>query len=288
MARIIDKNTRLIDVDFGPISVNISRVLGQEFPDGTVGNTATFGGSGLNQILRTQTDTIKAGSFIQFQLVDLDYMARNNQVMQPVEVSVQRSAAVPYGTHENGNNFVMLKEYILILTRPLDNQSLANTTATSLYDFFDEVGLQRGSTSFGGGYGVKFEQNIYAECRQYVFSNTSGATLSNGELVTNPPQATLASIFGQPVLQDVNTWGSLSAITGPNLYCYRVIESELQGFGAGANIFTNVDFGGFTSLRFPPVTVAFLCKDPNLTEGQYLTRVANAMNNTAEDGVVHE
>jgi hypothetical protein len=286
MARIIDKDTRLIDVDFGPITVNISRILGQEFPDGTPGNQATFGGDGLSQELRSEADGKIAGSFIQYQQIDLDYMTRNNDVMQPVEVSVQRTAAVPYGNHQNGNNFSMVKEYILVLSRPLNHADIL--AVIDPYQFFDEVGLQRGSTSFGGGYGVKFEQNIYAECRQYVFSNTSGATLSNGELVSNPAQGVLASWFSQPILQDVNTWGSLSAITGPNLYCYRVVSCELQGFEADATIFTNVGFGGSTSLRFPPVTVAFLCKDPKFTEGQYLTRLANAMNNTAEDGVVND
>ena len=97
MARIIDKDTRLIDVDFGPLTVNIARAAGQEFPDGTVGNTATFGGGGLTQVIRSDDSGKISGSFIQYQMIDLDYMARNNEVMQPVEVSVQRTAAVPYG-----------------------------------------------------------------------------------------------------------------------------------------------------------------------------------------------
>lgn len=285
MARILDKDTRLIDVDFGPVTVNIVRTALSEFPDGTPGNLATFGGNGTNQLLRSDTGgQLTAGSFIQFVRLDLDYMTLNNEVMQPVEVSVQRSASTPYGTHENGNNFNTIQEFILIASRPLNNEDLV--AAINPYEFFSDMGLNRGSSFYGGqdAGGITHEQNIYAERRQYAFTNTTGATLSNGELVTTPAQTTLASIFSAPQLLDINTWGSLSAITGPNLYCYRVVYSEMQSFLADQTIFTNVGYGGNTSLRFPPVNVAFLCKDPNYTEGEYLTRLANAMNSIPEDG----
>ena len=83
---------------------------------------------------------------------------------------------------------------------------------------------------------------------------------------------------------EVNTWGSMSAITGPNLYAYRVFFVQLQGFDAADDIFINAGFGGFTSLRIPPVNIAFLCKDPSYTEGEYLTRLANAMSALPEGG----
>ena len=51
MAKILDKDTRLIDVDFGPVTVNIGRTALNEFPDGTAGNQATFGGNGTNQFI---------------------------------------------------------------------------------------------------------------------------------------------------------------------------------------------------------------------------------------------
>lgn len=275
----------MIDVDFGPVTVNIARPALSEFPDGTAGNQATFGGSGTNQFIRSDAGGVgTAGSFIQFERLDLDYMTMNNEVMQPVEVSVQRSASTPYGTHENGNNFDTIQEFILIASRPLNNEDIAG--AINPYDTFNEIGLNRGSTAFGGvnAGGLTHEQNIYAERRQYAFTNTTGATLSNGELVSAPAQSILASIFSAPQLLDINTWGSLSAITGPNLYCYRIVYSSMQSFKADQTIFTNVGFEGFTSLRFPPVSVAFLCKDPNYTEGEYLTRLANAMNSIPEDG----
>jgi len=201
MARILDQNTRLIDVDFGPVTVNIGRAALKEFPDGTPGNQATFGGNGTNQFIRSDTGgQLTAGSFIQFVRLDLDYMTMNNEVMQPVEVSVQRSASTPYGTHENGNNFNTIQEFILIASRPLNNEDLV--AAINPYDFFSDMGLNRGSSFFGGqdAGGITHEQNIYAERRQYAFTNTTGATLSNGELVSTPAQTTLASIFSAPQL----------------------------------------------------------------------------------------
>ena len=88
-------------------------------------------------------------------------------------------------------------------------------------------------------------------------------------------------------LAEVNTWGTMSAITGPNLYCYRVLYSELQSFPGGHLVFENVGLGGYTTLYFPPVNVTFLCKDPNYTEGEYLTRLANAMNSIPEGGATN-
>lgn len=284
MALKIDKDTRLIDVDFGPVSLNILRATGELMPDGTVGNTATFGESGTSQLLRTDASGLAAGSFIQFVRLDLSFMTKNNEVMQPTEVSVQRTCQTPFGSHQNGNNFDILQEFILVTSRPLDNQGII--AATMPYNYFNEAGLDMGSSSFSGtnAGGLTQAQTIYAERRAYAFSNQTGATLSNGELVSNPAQSTLASIFGAPTLLELNTWGSLSAITGPNLYCYRVLFSKLQTFEADSSIFTNVGFGGFTTLTAPPVSVSFLCKDPNYSEGQYLTRLANAMNSIPEDG----
>lgn len=287
MARIIDKDTRLIDVDFGPLSVNIGRTAETPFPDGTAGNIATIDGDGQNSLLRFDEAGVVAGSFIQFKRLDLDYMTMNNEVMQPVEVSVQRTASTPDGTHSNGNNFKNMYEYIFILSRPLNNQDII--ASFNPYIVFNKLGLDTGSSAYGGppgsgGGGVSHAQNIYAECRTYSFSLTDGATQANGELVSG---GTENSFFTDMRLAEVNTWGTMSAITGPNLYCYRVLYSELQSFPGGHLVFENVGLGGYTTLYFPPVNVTFLCKDPNYTEGEYLTRLANAMNSIPEGGATN-
>lgn len=280
MARIIDKDTRLIDVEYGNVIVNIVRAINEPICDGTTGNTATNSGPGVSQVVRFETSGLYTGSFILYDKIDLSYMTSNNEVMQPVEVSVQRSSPVPYGTHENGNNYDVVQEFLFVFTRPLNNVAIA--ASANPYQQFNRMGLNMGSSAFGGanGGGVSHEQNVYAEKRTYVFNSTSGATQTNGELVAGNTQ--LNSQFGEPQLINVNTWGSLGAITGPNLHCYRVVIMQAQSFDADASIYTNVGFGGFTSLEFPPINVTFLCKDPKYSEGEYLTRLVNAMNNLQE------
>ena len=277
MARIVDKDTRLIDVDFGPIFIQGARDENAAFP---APNQFVSSGPGVDQLIRFDDQDIQAGSFIQYQMVDLSFMTQNNEVMQPVEVSVQRTAPVPYGTHENGNNYDTLQEFIFILSRPLNNNALEISAFP--WTALQQLGLDYGTSSFGGasGGGVSQEQNIYAEKRTYAWNSNLGATVANGGLI--PGNATLESQFGEPALTDVSTWGSMSAITGPNLHCYRMVFSRVQGFVAGPTVFTNVGIGGFTTLQYPPVNITFLCKDPNYTEGEYLTRLANAMNNLQE------
>jgi hypothetical protein len=286
MARKLDKDTRLIDVDFGPVTVNILRQIGEQEPQGVTGSEATFGGSGTNQFLRSDSQGEIAGSFIQFERLDLDYMTLNNEVMQPMEVSVQRTNAVPSGTHENGNNYEVIAEYLFVFSRPLANNEFLGLV--NPYQFFEQVGLNMASPAFGGGYGVNFEQNIYAEQRFYQWNSTKLTSQTTGDLVAG--NAALWTIGTQPALETVNTWGSLSAITGPTLYCYRVFvtkaQTKAQAFPADATIFTAVGYGGFSTFRVPPCTISFLCKDPKYSEGEYLTRLANAMNNIPIDGEV--
>lgn len=286
MPRIVDKDTRLIDVDFGPVYINGARIPGDQFPDGTVGNLFLFSGPGTDQFIRSDDDDIQAGSFIQYQNVDLSFMTENGEVMQPIEVSVQRTTPTPYGTHENGNNADTLQEFIFIFSRPLNNNALAASAFP--YTALQQMGLDYAVSSFGGpsGGGVSQEQNIYAEKRTYTWNTNLGLTQANGELVPGNP--TLNSYFGEPTISDVTTWGSLSAITGPNLHCYRIIFSRLQGFPTTGALINNVNYGGITTLQFPPVNITFLCKDPNYSEGEYITRLANAMNNLQEGDLTYD
>lgn len=279
MVRIVDDDTRLIDIDFAPFSININRQPTQIEPTGVPGSIATIGGAEA-QLLKFFEDGPNAGSAVFYERVDLSYMLNNGEVMQPVEASVQRTTNHPYGQHQNGNNFDQLEEFLFVFSRPLDNASIeAATTGIVLFDNFNEMGLDYGTDDAGGNAGgVTQEQNIYAEKRTYYFDKSIGATVTNGELVGGP-SAAFASYFGQASLANVNTWGSLSSITGPNLHCYRVLKMKCQSFPAGGLTCTLVDLEGFTTMRFPPVNITFLCRDPKLTEGEYLTRLANAMNN---------
>ena len=285
MARIIDKDTRLIDIDFGELTVATGRQSGNNFPD-----ALSSAGNGTGQLLNLlPANTFNCGSFIQYVRLDLDFMVRNNEVMLPTEASIQRTSPVPLGSNLNGNNFDQIEEFIFILSRPLNNTNLAAAATTFEYDEFRNMGLDgtTGSSIVSGNAGWPNQvQTIYAEKRMYSYNGNLGATQSNGELsveigpgIPNPYNA----VFGMPSLDSVTTWGSMAGITGPNLHCYRVVINRNQTFAASFGE-VNVDLEGNSFCNWPAVSVRFLCKDPDYSEGEYLTRIANAMNNIAEGG----
>lgn len=288
MARILDKDTRLIDIDFGPISVALIRD-----PNGFNPAELTIDGNGQGQLLNSiPVATAKCGSFIQYSRIDLDFMVRNNEIVIPVDASIQRTSPVPLGYSNNGNNFDQIEEYIYVFSRPLNNTNLGESTTGLFYDSLRDMGLDRSEaltdaigTSVAGNAGWPNQaQCIYAEKRMYSYNENLGATQNNRELEGPPANITYNTLMGMPVLDSVTTWGAMEGITGPNLHCYRVVINRTQTFPALASVFTNVAVAGDTKLDFPPVSIRFLCKDPDYSEGQYLTRLANAMNNIAEDG----
>ena len=288
MARIIDKDTRLIDIDFGGLDLGITRTAGAGNP-----TSLTITGNGQSQLLNNITiNNAGTGSFIQYDRLDLSHMVMNNDVMLPVEISVQRTSPVPLGYSNNGNNFDQIEEYIYVFTRPLNNTNLGPasgfiTNVNQMEDLRD-MGLD-GSEGAGDLSGVAGwptqAQCVYAEKRMYSYSSQIMATVGNGELIDPVAPAPLVynSLAGMPVLDSVTNWGSMGAITGPNLHVYRIVLNRTQTIPAIPEIL-NLALAGDSQCRWPPVSVRFLCKDPDYSEGEYLTRIANAMNNTAEDG----
>ena len=75
MARIIDKDTRLIDVDFGPVETFSIREQNAYEP-----TFIQYSKNGVDQIIWSGTvgafETRLAGSFIQYQLIDLSFMTK--------------------------------------------------------------------------------------------------------------------------------------------------------------------------------------------------------------------
>ena len=291
MPRIVDKDTRLIDIDFGQVNVSLGRTAGAIEPSSA---TATQGG--VNDLLRFEAVGGSAeviGSFIQFQRLDLSYMTMNNEVYVPTDVSVQRTSAYPLGSSNNANYVDDIEEYIYIFTRPLNNQAIGDpaSSGSNTFENMRALGLDRsqtiGAPNFGGiDTGIPtHEQTIYAEKRTYSYSSVNIASVNGGEL--DPAQLAPPNGFnelaGTPKLTDVTTWGTMSAITGPNLYAYRVVILRTQ-FMVAPGLFVNEALTGTSALRFPPVNITFLAKDGNYTEGEYLTRLANAMNNIPEGG----
>lgn len=294
MVRIVDKDTRIVDIDFGQVVPTITRNPGEQYPAGV-----TFAENGAEEIIGSIGDGVSAGgSFIQYQRVDLDFMVRNNEVMQPVDVSVQRTSAVPTGGAYNSNITDYMEEYIWVLTRPLNHERISTGTYNNTYNPLRQIGLDGASSLagvgslLGGLYGgwPDQSQTIYAEKRIYGIDTGRIASVNNGVLVDKtqltPPEAQEYNTRSvQPMLVSQNTWGTMGAITGPNLHVYRMVLTFTQNFDFTApGTFVNESLQGISSYLFPPVNVSFLCKDPNYSEGEYLTRIANAMNSIPEGG----
>lgn len=298
MARILDKDTRLIDIDFGRIQSSLGRAATEPYA-----LSASLSGNGLSNLLNeVPAGQSGAGSYIQYQRLDLSYMVKNNEVMMPVDISVQRTAPVPLGFSQNGNNVDEMEEYLYVFTRPLNNTTLGAFTSMTDYENLRDMGLDGSEPASAGGSSVSGNagwptqaQTIFAEKRQYSYNESKGATISNGELI-NPnadrldPVAPVIpivvnSLMGMPNVDSVTTWGALGAITGPNLHVYRIVIDRTQTFPALTE-WVNLGLQGTANKRWPPVSIRILCKDPDFTEGEYLTRLANAMNNTAEDASV--
>ncbi|AXH79265.1 MAG: hypothetical protein [Circular genetic element sp.] len=287
MARIIDKDTRLIDADFGQLKITMARAGGDS------NCQALSSENGEAQLLNLVSATTAGGSFIQYQRLDLDYMARNNEIVMPTEISVQRTSPVPLGYNNNGNTFDQIEEYVYVLSRPLNNTNLIssgftyyNSLRSMGLDGCEALGTQGPDISGAAGWPTQ-AQTIYAEKRMYSYSDSLGASVRNGQLfdaTAVPPQVNYNEFQGMPVLDSVTSWGSMGAITGPNLHVYRIVINRAQTFPNLPDTFVNMALVGDAVFSWPALSVRFLCKDPNYSEGEYLTRLANAMNNTAEDG----
>lgn len=286
MARIIDKDTRLIDIDFGGLDITVNRTAGDDNP-----SSSTVAGNGQSQLLNAiGGSNAGVGSFIQYDRLDLSHMVMNNEVMLPVEVSVQRTSPVPLGFSNNGNNFDQIEEYVYVFSRPLNNYNLGPASAfmTNVNQMEDlrDMGLD-GSEGAGDLSGVAGwptqAQCIYAEKRTYQSNMTLLASQNNGQILNG--STAFNTLEGEMSLASVITWGSMGAITGPNLHCYRVIIDNGQSMPADPEVLP-IGFDGLTDRTWPPVNVSFLCKDPNFSEGEYITRLANAMSSNAEGGPV--
>ena len=154
MARMLDKNTRIIDSDFGTITTTVTRNAGDATP-----TFVTLSGNGRDQVIsEILAGERRAGSFIQYDRVDLSFMLQNNELVLPVDVSVQRTSPVPLGGSNNGNNFDQIEEYIFVFTRPLNNTELGEIPVTYVNHFeaFRNMGLD----------GSKCFKMISAELRQ--------------------------------------------------------------------------------------------------------------------------
>lgn len=278
MVRILESGARLIDIDFSELQITYTR------PDGSNNATAgTASRAGTKQLLNVLTTGLNAGSFIQYQKIDLDFMVRNGEMLQPSTVTVQRTSPVPLGSITNGNLADQIEEYIVVLSRPLNNEVLENFVAGN-YEFLRRIGLDGAdpqvTTTTVAPQGRKAgwpnqAQTIYAEKRMYDINLNNVASQTNGQLSADPVlNPDFLSLGGMPSLANVSTWGSMGAITGPNLHCYRIVIDRRQNILPNFSAYLYV---GTVDSQWPAVNVAFIAEDPEFTSGEYITRLANAM-----------
>ena len=280
MARIVSKDMRIIDIDFGPVSAALTRTGGDVAP-----SSVNYTQNGVDQVISSINVGNGSGSYVQYSRIDLSFMTENSEIMQPVEASIQRTSPVPLGFNNNGNTYDQTEEYLFVFTRPLNNEAISALAFTG-YEQFRSLGLDACEpvTIAGGAGSPSMEQCIYAEKRMYG-SDTARMAIAGGALIPYDPLSppTFNTIEGMPTLTSVSTWGTLGAITGPNLHCYRVIIDRRQTLLPVTDL-VNLPLQGDSTWIWPPVNISFLCKDPNYTEGEYLTRVANVMGKLAEGG----
>jgi len=285
MVRILSSGARLIDIDFSEIQIGISRTAGNAAP-----TTVTSQRAGTKQLLNLipAGATGGGGSFIQYQKIDLSFMVANSEMLQPTSVTVQRTSPVPLGSGANDNTADQVEEYIYILSRPLNNTDLISFTFND-YEDLRRIGLDGASPTGGGrtvggvfaGYPDQ-EQCIYAEKRMYDINLNNAATVTNGILSPDPGiNPDFWTLTGMPSLANVSTWGSLAPITGVALHCYRVV---IDRRGSVLPQFNAYQYQGTTDSQWPPVNIAFVCEDPGYSTGEYITRLANAMNSIPIDG----
>lgn len=282
MVRILSSGMREIDIDFGEIQLTFNRDANSLFATGL-----TLDRAGEDQLINNiAAGNTGCGSFIQYTRVDLDYMTRNNELLMPQSVTIQRTSPVPLGGGFNENITDQIEEYIFILSRPLNNDKLS-TFALNNYESLRRLGLDAvtpiGSIGVGGtgtGWPNK-TQTIYAEKRMYDMNLNNIATRNNG--ILDPSGPVFNTLSGMPSLANVSTWGSLGAITGPNLHCYRVVIDRRQNM---VPEYVNKPLAGQTDSQWPAVNISFICADPKASEGEYLTTLANAMNQTPVGGIV--
>jgi len=282
---------RVFDVDFGQVVQNAQRASGEYQP---LSDAEGF-------LLATDDSTVLAsqnGRIALYQEIDLEVLVKENRVFAPYAVEVQRPWTAPLGFDLNPNVATRCYEYLYVFSAPLANQQISS----SVGEFFKDLGLDssignRGSiTAIPGGYQIPDNaQCIYAQSTISVNNLSVAASVWNGLLVADAPLAT-PPVQGDPYaplqcaemqVSEVNKWGSLPEIIGPKLYCYRFIEYPSQELSASVlgpdNPILNGE--GLMQRNHSSLSIKIMCREVELSDGEYIIRAANAYNNANADDV---
>jgi len=270
---------RIFDVDWGQVVHSVSRVAGTDTPASDEFTMADDNGTIIEQ---------GSSMCVIFQEIDLEQLTIEGRVFTPKGIEVQRPWTAPIGQDWNFFPATRCYEYLYVFSNPLPNDAL---TVGSIEGFKD-MGLDaslggRGSQVYNGFQVPDNAQCIFAQNTVSVNQMANAASVWNGTLeggsagpppVPADPYAPLMA--AEMTVTEVNRWGSLPDIIGPKLYCYRVLfyPSQYQsGLSGGANPIVNAT--GFTARNHSSISIKIVCEEAKLSEGEYLTRAANAYNN---------
>lgn len=280
------KAKRIFDVDWGQLTLGMARPA--LAPSAT---SVTWANMTDNETLLHDN---QLGSAVYFQTIDLDQLTMEGRSFNPMAIEVQRPWTAPLGQDWNFLPSTRHYEYLYIFTAPLANQSIITSGGL---EAFKDLGLDsssggRGSGSLSGQQIPDNAQCVFAQSTISVNPMANTASVWNGTLIASDPGAT-PPIVGDPYapvmagemqVVEVNRWGSLPAILGPKLFCYRYISypsQQMTGIFNADNPILNAT--GSTARNMSSISIKIICEEANLSESEYLVNAANSYNNSNFD-----
>lgn len=281
---------RVFDVEFSPLELDIVRD-----PETTLPTTCEWTMRGDNGDLLYENGRGKA---IFYHQLDLSELTADSRTFQPVAVNVQRNFNGPQGYDANFMPSTRPVELLYIFSNQLPNQQIRDGDID--LDVFRDIGLDASAQ-----YGIipppgfirlltvvpDGSNTTFAQSTRYVNSIANSTNAWNGfayggDPVGPPPTA--ADIFYPLLVQDmsvaeVNTWGEMRTILGPQLHCYRVVLHETQNMSGLSQANPLVVAQGTTARKFSTICIKILCREDKLSDGEYLVEAANAYNNSNWD-----
>jgi len=277
---------RIFDVEFSPLELAIVRN-----PEAILPTTCEWTTLGDNGELLYEDGRGKA---IFYHQLDLSELTVDSRTFQPVAVNVQRNYNGPQGHDANFMPSTRPVELLYIFSNQLPNQQIRDGDID--LDSFRDLGLDASAQ-----YGIVAptlvltvipdgSNTVFAQSTKYVNGIANSTNAWNGFAYAGEagPPILPADLFYPLLCQDmsvaeVNSWGEMRSILGPQLHCYRVILHETQNMTGLSQYNPLVAHQGNTARKFSTICIKVLCREENLSEGEYLVEAANAYNNSNWD-----
>jgi hypothetical protein len=280
------KAQRIFDVDWGQVSLSVSRPAAAPSP-----TVITWSNLTDNETLLHDD---QLGNVVYFQTIDLEQLTMDGRSFNPLAIEVQRPWTAPLGSDINFLPSNRHYEYLYIFTAPLPNQEIiVNGDLQAFKDLGLDTSIAGLGTSLWRGQQIPdAAQCVFAQSTISVNPIANAASVWNGTLIAADP-AGVPPVIGDPFaplmaaemqVTEVNRWGSLPAILGPKLFCYRFMSYPSQALTGLVGIDNPILLGqGITLRNMSPLSIKIICEEANLSESEYLVSAANAYNNANYD-----